>query len=93
MKEPSCLPARRRRGTPTIPSQNTKQLAAEFLAQQGEADGDNHDQLARFSDAALAIERDKAERARAELVSIADRLASIAEANQRRRGWWRRLVG
>ncbi len=37
--------------------------------------------------AELAVERDKAERARAELASIADRLAQIAEANQRR--WWR----
>ncbi len=31
-----------------------EQFAAEFLAKQGEADGDNHDHLDRFSDAMLA---------------------------------------
>ncbi len=38
----------------------------------------------------LAIERDKAERARAEPASIAERRARIAE--DKRRPWWRRLV-
>ncbi len=46
--------------------------------------------------AEIAVEREKAERARAELSIIADRLAAIAEANQRSRSWWpwrRRLAG
>jgi hypothetical protein len=42
----------------------------------------------------IAIEREKADRARDELAALADRLAAIAEANEaNQRPWWRRLAG
>jgi len=41
--------------------------------------------------AEIAAERERADKASAELFRVADRLAAIAE--ERARPWWRRIVG
>ncbi len=68
-------------------------LKAQLAAMAARAERLESDFAARDSQhaAELAVERQKADRARAELSALADRLAQLVETNQRR-PWWKRLA-
>ena len=70
-------------------AERVAQLGAERARAERQA-GESAEQIARYI-ADLAAEKARTEKAIAAFASLADRLDALAE--ERRRPWWRRLVG
>lgn len=85
-------PSERRTDGPTIKAleAHVETLKEQLVAAEARlAAAEAHD-VQHVAD--LAAEREKAERAWAELSALAERLAQLAEEANQRRSWWRRVL-